>query len=405
MKILIINSLYYPILHGGAEKSTQVIAEGLVKRGHEIVVLSLTKESESKVFINGVVSKLVKIKNIYWPFEAKNRGFLSKIVWHTLNLRNPFANKDVSRILDEFVPDIVHLNNLTGFSTLILDAIQARGIPIVQTLRDYYYLCNKSSMFRNGNSCEHQCLGCLVTSKIKQLPLSETIKIVGNSREIIHTHQRYSSSFAELPSRVIYNGLDDGYYQRSQKFVHQYKSTSFNRFGYIGRIDPAKGIEFALDQFVKHYLSSGFSFFVAGADDSSYSEYLKEKYAEYADINFLGYIDTNKFFEEFCDLLIIPSIWREPLPRVAFEALAYGIPVLSSDAGGTSEIIDENVGRVYNSTLEGDFVAKLDCLVKILKEDWPGIVKACVSTSQRFKNARVIDEYESLFKSHARIIS
>ena len=38
MKILIFNELYTPYSKGGAEKSTQLLAETLVKLGHEIHV-------------------------------------------------------------------------------------------------------------------------------------------------------------------------------------------------------------------------------------------------------------------------------------------------------------------------------------------------------------------------------
>jgi len=39
VKIAIINTLYYPNVVGGAERSVQFLAEGLVKKGHEVVVI------------------------------------------------------------------------------------------------------------------------------------------------------------------------------------------------------------------------------------------------------------------------------------------------------------------------------------------------------------------------------
>lgn len=41
MKILIVNNLYYPNLVGGGEVSVQILAEGLKKIGHDVMVISL----------------------------------------------------------------------------------------------------------------------------------------------------------------------------------------------------------------------------------------------------------------------------------------------------------------------------------------------------------------------------
>ena len=53
MKILIITPTYYPYIIGGGEYSTQYVAEGLAKLGHDVWVYSLGLENEKKV-INGV---------------------------------------------------------------------------------------------------------------------------------------------------------------------------------------------------------------------------------------------------------------------------------------------------------------------------------------------------------------
>lgn len=39
-----------------------------------------------------------------------------------------------------------------------------------------------------------------------------------------------------------------------------------------------------------------------------------------------------------CDLSIVPVLWEDNLPQIAIESAAYGVPVLSSTAGGASEL-------------------------------------------------------------------
>ncbi|MCR5651017.1 MAG: hypothetical protein K6F86_07545, partial [Lachnospiraceae bacterium] len=53
MKILVFAESYYPDVMGGGEFSTKQMAEGLVKKGHEVMVYCLGEEN-SKEDINGV---------------------------------------------------------------------------------------------------------------------------------------------------------------------------------------------------------------------------------------------------------------------------------------------------------------------------------------------------------------
>ncbi|WP_277406421.1 hypothetical protein [Lacrimispora xylanisolvens] len=41
MRILIVNTFYYPNMQGGAEQSVKLLAEGLVKKGHEVGIYSV----------------------------------------------------------------------------------------------------------------------------------------------------------------------------------------------------------------------------------------------------------------------------------------------------------------------------------------------------------------------------
>ncbi|MEB9515624.1 glycoside hydrolase, partial [Bacillus cereus] len=67
-KILIVNSFYYPDIRGGAEISTQLLAEDLSKN-HEVFVLTTGKNRDEiiKEEINNVKVYRLPCKNIYWP--------------------------------------------------------------------------------------------------------------------------------------------------------------------------------------------------------------------------------------------------------------------------------------------------------------------------------------------------
>ncbi|UAA16046.1 glycosyltransferase [Klebsiella quasipneumoniae] len=70
MKILIINTLYYPQKVGGAEISVQLLAESLVNMGHQVRVISLIDdETLRNDVVNGVSCGYYPMPNIYWPYK------------------------------------------------------------------------------------------------------------------------------------------------------------------------------------------------------------------------------------------------------------------------------------------------------------------------------------------------
>ena len=79
MKITIINFLYAPSQIGGAEKSVQTLAENFVLLGNKVVLICLGKKSSSYL-LNGVIVKVLKIENNYWPFDLDNKKRYQKLL-------------------------------------------------------------------------------------------------------------------------------------------------------------------------------------------------------------------------------------------------------------------------------------------------------------------------------------
>jgi len=59
-----------------------------------------------------------------------------------------------------------------------------------------------------------------------------------------------------------------------------------------------------------------------------------------------------------CHLGIVPALWNENLPNIAVEMVAFGVPVLASDAGGAIELCDCNL-FTFESGNTNDFIKKL----------------------------------------------
>ena len=119
MKVVLLNTLYYPQVVGGAERVVQLLAEALVGAGHQAVVVALDGGDASRGVEGGVDVLRLPLRNVYWPFHgATDRhsvGAASKAVWHVFDSYNPLMAHTVGRLLDAEKPDVVHSHNLVGF--------------------------------------------------------------------------------------------------------------------------------------------------------------------------------------------------------------------------------------------------------------------------------------------------
>ncbi|KJB84499.1 hypothetical protein AZ66_30980, partial [Paenibacillus sp. E194] len=59
-----------------------------------------------------------------------------------------------------------------------------------------------------------------------------------------------------------------------------------------------------------------------------------------------GYVQANEVHRWFCaaDIFVCTSIWNEPLARVHYEAMAAGLPFLTTSRGGNPEVILQGNG-------------------------------------------------------------
>src|SRR5262249_38354253 len=123
------------------------------------------------------------------------------------------------------------------------------------------------------------------------------------------------------------------------------------RFGFLGQLRPVKGIEELVDAFLS--LPSGSAeLLIAGKGDAAYERLLKAKTAERDDVRWLGFVDPQQLLNEI-DVLVVPSLWQEPLGLVILEAFAHGRPVIGSQRGGIPELITRETGWLYDPCERG----------------------------------------------------
>lgn len=105
--------------------------------------------------------------------------------------------------------------------------------------------------------------------------------------------------------------------------------------GLLGQVSPHKGHDDAIEAL--RLLGSGYSLLIGGSGKHSYVDSLKRRSAGLL-VQFLGFVRPSEFLKQV-DMLIVPS-WEEPFGIVTVEAMAAGVNVIATDAGGPPEILD-----------------------------------------------------------------
>ncbi|MGO4499576.1 glycosyltransferase family 4 protein [Paenibacillus sp. 2RAB27] len=79
-----------------------------------------------------------------------------------------------------------------------------------------------------------------------------------------------------------------------------------------------------------------------------------------------GYVQAQDVHRWFCagDVFVCTSIWQEPLARVHYEAMAAGLPFLTTARGGNPEIVKNNNGLLINNPEDpSEYAQKLNSLL------------------------------------------
>ncbi len=388
MKVLIFNSLYFPNLVGGAERSVQILAEGLLEKGITPVVVS-TSDKDYEENINGVKVYYVKVPNLYWMKIAKEQPRWKKPIWHLVDIYNIFAERKIREILINERPDIVHTNNLAGFSVIVWKIAKELACPVVHTIRDYYLLCPRSTMFKNGKNCVSQCGICKVYSVSKKIISNRCVDaVVGISKFILEKHLAFGYFKNTNIKVLIYNPVTSSEspglkIQKSAEIV----------LGLVGTMSPDKGTDFVLKCFGEGKLPNVKLFIYGRGITQQYEKALKTKYS-LANVEFKGVRDPKEIYKEI-DVLLVSSLWNEPFGRVVPEAYSYGIPVLASNRGGLPELVKEGkTGFIFDPDKEGDFEEKLEKIVSHIRFFSK---REIIEASRQFRKELIIEKYINVY--------
>ena len=389
MKILLANKFYYR--RGGDCIYTMNVEKMLKEKGHEVAVFAMQyPENEESEW-----SK-------YWPSN------MSKLKAFT----RPFGDGEVRRkfgqLLDDFQPDVVHLNNIhTQLSPVIAKMAHERGIRVVWTLHDTKLVCPCYTCTRDGMWCTECFTDKKAVIRHRCMPGGLPGAIIGY-REMMKWNREVLEECTDLflpPSQFMMDTCVEGGYS-PEKFrvlcnfidvekvpqIPQISQLKGDYYVYLGRVNEVKGVRTlckAAAQLNKKLIVIG---------DGPISEELRMRSEESgAPIEFKGQMQ----WEEFMPILrgarfmVLPAEWSENNPLTVIESQSLGTPVLGARIGGIPELIEEGVsGMTFTS---GDVEDLKEKILKMFEHefDYDAIAKNAVErySSEAYYN-KLIEYYK-----------
>lgn len=349
MKILMINKFLYP--NGGSETYIFKLGEALQKEGHEVQYFGMDHKDR-------IVGNAVNAYTSTMDFHTGSKW--SKLLYPVRTVYSFEARRKIRMVLNDFRPDICHLNNFNFQLTpsIILEIVKWRKeankkCRIVFTAHDYQlvcpnHLCNNPKTHQNCEKClggnflyciRGKCIhGSVLRSAIgsmeaffwKALGVYKNLDVILCCSDFMKTKMDTNPVFANK-TVAMHNFVDRKDYTSTKKKDYVL---------YFGRYSQEKGIATLLE--VCRQLPQ-IPFIFAGSGP------LEDMLKGVENIRNVGFQEGENLKNLIAEarFAICPSEWYENCPFSVMESQLYGTAVLAADIGGLPELIHN--GRLFES--------------------------------------------------------
>jgi glycosyltransferase involved in cell wall biosynthesis len=329
MKILIAADLHWPTINGVATFSRN-LAQGLAARGHDVVVIAPSQRRTGLAEEEWDGSYLVKrTMSVPFPFYQNFRISVS-------------PRREVRRIIEEFEPDVIHIQMLLGIGQATMRYAKRYNIPVVATnhaipenLMDNIRLLAPVSGPINRLITEY---GARFHSKADHItmPTQAAIDMLTSGRD----------ELPDVPLEAVSNGIDLSRFtpaKASKAIYEKYNiPTDHLIVSYIGRLDSEKHISVLINAFYQVQQTTQKPVHLVIVGFGTESERLENQVYQlgiHDCVTFTGRVSD----DEIVQLHKVGDVFCMPSPAelqciAALEAMASGKPVVAVDAGAVGEL-------------------------------------------------------------------
>jgi glycosyltransferase involved in cell wall biosynthesis len=378
LRILLAVHHFPSAFRGGAEWRAYRTARWLRSHGHDVQVIAIEAVDEGQepgVRAEDTVYNEVPVRRLRFNLDLA----ADPLQW---SYDNPWVEQAVADLLAEKRSDLLHLISgyLMGAGTI--RAAREAGLPAVVTLTDYWFICPRVTLLRsNGQVCADatplDCVRCLAEEKRRyrwparlipglmdhlwSLPLAGKLGGSVNLAAIERRRRVLTEALGQLDLAICPSEFLRQVYIRAgvpaERLIYSRQGLALSGdvlpkmpsdelcIGYTGQLAEHKGVHLLIEAFKQLDTRIRPVTLMIYGDPLRFPRYVR-RLRRLADnhpcIRFVGtysYSDLGRMLSKL-DVVVVPSIWYENSPNTILEAFAYRTPVVTSDLGGMSELVD-----------------------------------------------------------------
>lgn len=189
------------------------------------------------------------------------------------------------------------------------------------------------------------------TTKYNEIIFNNLSKILTCSNYI---GERVATIRRDSKIRTLYNGIDVKAFAPQKELQISRKKVGLSEEDFVivysGRVNKDKGVTELIDAMLMLHdkpniklMIIGSTFFANAANEDDFVRSLKEKAKTIEDrIVFTGFIPYSQMpnYLQLADIAALPSMWEEPFGLTIVEAMAAGLPLITTKSGGIPEICE-----------------------------------------------------------------
>ena len=362
MKIVISTAVYYPMTNGVAVFSHN-LAVGMVKRGHEVMVLcpSLTGKNHLEIQDGVQVMYLRSMEIPFYPDQIhpvpEKKQLFYKDGFHV----SVFPELEIKRALDDFQPDVIHCQISDPIGLTVVRYAKKRHIPLVTTEHNYpEVITDPLKIPKEFKKPVNHLLAKFFVSRQKKsnyvtMPTQMAIDDLILKRE---------KDF-KVPVEAVSNGVDLASFKpgKANKSIYtRYNIPVGHPVAlYVGRVDPEKQIGIVIEAFSKvlRKLPEALLVIVGDGVDRIRLENIAAELNISQNVLFLGRVLPPDLYELYkIGNVFVTASEIETQGIVLIEAAATGLPLVAVDKGAVKEVCQNKINGILCEPKDIDGIAK-----------------------------------------------
>jgi glycosyltransferase involved in cell wall biosynthesis len=348
MKSLLFLSPLYAEEHGGAEISTRILFEELLKKGFDVKIASLNSISGNPKILKIPYSNLIP----------------KKFIIPTTAITDKVLELGLKKLIQKQKPDLIHIQDMSIVNAGV-KVSEKFNIPVIITVRDYRFISNVVD-FDDGRELSvptddeyKDYIKKMMKKRKYPFFLFPLIYLIFKDRnkiilDSIKKCDRIISISHFIKNLLINNQVDKNKISVVHTFTNPLdkclikKSSKEIIIFSPGRLVEAKGFDWLIKSFSLALKSNkNIKLIIAGKGPlENELKNLADNLGISDNVEFIGKINFGEMskYYSISDFVVVPSLWPEPLGRVAFEAFSLKKPVIASNTGGIPEIVSNKEG-------------------------------------------------------------